>query len=271
MLLTPFLDNFGDERGLNIGDELHHVRSRHKSQNGGTPYKLVHKYTTTNHSVRMPPELTLETLAKNIEDVKVLVAKVAEDDNEHKEKEAKKAEHEKEEEKKMEAKKAKYSSAIKTAMEEDDHDKKMAMVKQAEDEYNDKKHEAFGDPDKKEHDANEDEKKEHDAQIASIIADKKKSLINQILTANRIINPASLKEIEARLKTAGITEIEKEWSIVKPFVAGVETSASVPQEKFVPYFANVTPADIDSSTLSAASPASDFNKFSTKELLEMDV
>ncbi len=234
------------------------------------PYKLVHKYTTTNVSVRMPPELSLEILAKNIENINSSMGKfiATEEDKEEKEKEAKKAEDEKKEEEKKEAKKAKYNSAIKVAMDEEDHEKKMAAIKKAQDEY-DEKHEAFGEPKDKKHEAmDEDEKKEHDAQIASIINEKKNSLIKQILTANRIVNPASLRDVETRLKTASITDIEKEWNILAPFIAGVEPQAQT-QEKVIPFFANIQPTEIDASQLNAASPPSDFNKFTTKELLEM--
>lgn len=216
----------------------------------------------------MPTELTLESLGKNIEDLKTLVAgiKVGGEEDEKKKLEAKKAEDEKKHEEKMEAKKAKYNAAIKAAAEEDDPDKKMAMVKSAQDEMDDKKHEAFGKPD--EHKATEEEK-EKNAQIASIINEKKNSMIKQILTANRIINPAGLVDVEARLKTASITEIQKEFDIVTPFIAGVPNQATQQPEKIIPYFANVDAHTIDSTTLTAASPDSEFANLSTKELLEM--
>jgi len=216
----------------------------------------------------MSAELTIESLGKDLVEMKTMLASFAatHDDKNHKEMEAKKAEDEKKEEEKMEAKKAKYSAALKAAMDEDNHEKKMAMVTAAEEEYNDKKHEAFGKPDD-EHKA-EEEKKEHEAQIASIINDKKQSMINQILTANRIINPQGLAEIEARLKVASITDVQKEFDIVTPFIAGVQTTAPLQQEKIVPFFANITPSDIDANQLSASSPDSDFTKLSTKDLLE---
>jgi len=220
----------------------------------------------------MPTELTLESLAKGIVEIKTLVAgiKVGEEEDEKKKMEAKKAEEEKKEEEKKEAKKAKYNSAIKAAMEEDDHEKKEAMVKRAMDELHDKK-EGMMDKDHNDHKNHEatDEEKEKDAQIASIINDKKNSLIAQILTANRLINPTGLDTIEARLKKASIAEVQKEFDIVKPFIAGVETPTPTVQEKIIPFYANITPADIDSSQLTASSPDSDFTKLSTKELLEV--
>ena len=232
----------------------------------------------------MQAELTLESLGKELHDIKVLVAakadneetpdekkaRVAEEEKDMKEHEAKVAMEDKKEDEKMEAKRATRDAAIKRAMEEPDTEKKDAAIKKAMEDYDHEKKEAFGKPDDK-HEAMDDEhKKEHEAQIASIINDKKNSLINQILTANRIINPTDVKSIEARLKTASITDIEKEWKIVKPFVAGTEsTPSTVPPEKFIPFYANITPADVDASQLNASSPDSEFSKLSTKELLEM--
>jgi len=219
------------------------------------------------------PEPTLEQLFKTIEglDTKLNTymasgIKVGQEEDEKKKMEAKKAEDEKKEKDKMEAKKAKYDAAIKSAMDEKDHDKKMAAIKAAMDEYDDK-HEAFGKPG--EHKAT-DEEKEKEAQIASIINDKKTSLIKQILSANRIGNPNGLKEVEARLKTASITDIQKEFDTIMPFIANT-TNQNIPQtqEKFIPYFGSTTPADIDNSQLNANSPDSDFNKLTTKELMEL--
>lgn len=221
----------------------------------------------------MIPEITLETLAKDITDLKTLAAgiKVGQEEDEKKKMEAKKAmdeEHKKEE--KKEAKHAKYNSAIKKAMEEDDHEKKEAMVKRAMEELHDEEHKA----DHENHDKNMDkheakDEKEKDAQIASIINDKKNSLIAQILTANRLINPNGLADVEARLKKASITKVQEEYNIVKPFISGVEqTTVTTPQQPVIPFYANISPADIDENSLTAASPDSDFAKLSTKELLE---
>ncbi len=220
------------------------------------------------------PEISLEQLSEKLEKMTkfatVMEARIAaQDETKEEEKEAKKAEEEKKEEEKMEAKKAKYNSAIKAANEETDHEKKVAMIKSANEEMEDKKHEAFGKPDEKKHEAEEEEKKENEAQIASIVNDKKLSLINQIKSANRIMNPTGLKEVEDRLKTASITEIEKEFNIVKPFIAGIETTHTVQPEKFIPFYANMTPQEVDTNQLSANSEASEFNKLTTRELLEM--
>lgn len=194
-------------------------------------------------------------------------ARVAMEEKNMKEHEAKVAQDDKKEDEKMEAKRAARDAAIKKAMEEPDTEKKEAMIKKAMDEYDHDKKEAFGKPDEHEKTAQEKEKDEH---VASILENDRQSMINQILTANRIINPASVQIIEARLKTASITDVKKELEIVKPFIAGVEqTPVTTPQEKFIPYFANITPADVDASQLNASSPDSEFNKISTKELLEM--
>jgi hypothetical protein len=182
-------------------------------------------------------------------------------------KDAKKAQDDKDEEEKKEAKRASRIAAIKKAMEEPTDEKKDAAIKKAMDDDHPKDHTANDDEDDKKEakTAEEKEEKEH---VASIIADAKKDYISKILTANTIMNPTGLKTVEARLKTASFSEIKKEWSVLQPAFEGA-TQKVTPQEKFVPYFANITPQDIDNTTLTASSPDSDFAKFSTKELLEM--
>lgn len=163
--------------------------------------------------------------------------------------------------------------AMRKAMEEPDDEKRHEKLKEAAHEYMEQDHhkEAMGP--RGEHGrgtrGREDEhekKEEREAQIASIIAEKKAGLVNQILTANRMINPAGLKDVEKRMKYASISEVEHEFNIIKPFIGGV-----IPQqqtEKFVPFYASMTPQDIDKSQLSASSPDSDFAQISTKELLK---
>lgn len=209
----------------------------------------------------MPQELTLETLGKNIADINVKLASFMADhtEEEKEKKEAKTAQDDKEDEEKKEAKK---TAALKKAMEEKDPKERDAAIKKAMDEHEDapkteKKDEKTAQDDK--------EEKEH---VASIISDARKDYVTKILTANSIMNPTGQKEVEARLKKASFTEIKKEWAIWQPAFEGA-TQQPTPQEKFVPYFANITPADIDNTTLTAASPDSEFAKFTTKELLEM--
>lgn len=218
----------------------------------------------------MAPELSLEQMAEAIQKMSVTANSMDKflamnEDHKDKDMSAKKAMEEKHEEEKMEAKKAKYNAAIKSAMEEDDHDKKEAMVKSAMDELHDK------------HDANHEqapidekkamEEKEKDAQIASIINDKKQQIIAKILTANTFMNPTGLKEVEARLKSASILDVEKEWNILAPAFEGAVAQPVQDTQKFIPYYANITPTDVDSSTLSASSSDSEFSKLSTAELL----
>ena len=198
-------------------------------------------------------DLTFESLAKDIKDVKVLVASfTAQHEDEDKKKlEAKKAQDDKQEEEKKEAK----TAAMKKAMDEKDEDKRDAAMKKAMD-MDDKEHK----------EATSDEDKEKEAQVASIIADKKQEFIQKILTANSIANPNNLKEIETRLKSASINEVKKEWSILAPMFEGAVKQQPT-QQKFVPFYANID--SIDDSQLNASSPDSDFNKISTKDLLEM--
>lgn len=220
----------------------------------------------------MPPELTLETLAKNVDDIKLMLGNYKSNDDEEKKKEAalKKAmeeKHDKEEEEKKEARRASKTAALKKAMDEPDDEKRDAAIKKAMD-YDDKdNHTAMheDDPKTEKKAMEEKEEKEH---VASIILDARNDYITKILTANSIMNPNGLKEIEAGLKTASFTEIKKTWAILQPAFEGA-VQQTTPQEKFVPYFANITPQDIDNTTLTAASPDSEFAKFTTKELLEM--
>lgn len=223
------------------------------------------------------PELTFETMAKDIKDTKLLVANFIADHNRdegnpktEQEKEAKKAQQEKEDtEKKEEAsKRASRIAAVKKAMEEPDDEKKDAAIRKAMDDGEKKDHTAQDEEEKKKEAKRAQDDKEEKEHVASIIADSRKDFISKILTANSIMNPTGLKSVEARLKTASFTDIKKEWAILQPGFEGA-VQQTPHQEKFVPYFANITPTDIDSSTLTAASSDSEFAKFSTKELLEM--
>jgi hypothetical protein len=139
-------------------------------------------------------------------------------------------------------------------MEEEDKDKRDAAIRKAMDDDTNPKEAT-------------DEEKEKEAQIASIIDDKKQDYIKQILTANKLINPQGLKAVEERVKSASISDLKKELEIVKPFIA--TTTTETKPESFVGYYANITPQDTDNETLTASSPDSEFNKFTTKELLEM--
>ncbi len=230
----------------------------------------------------MPAELSLESLGKDLIEIKTLVAGIkvgmheTEEDKEASKKAAKKAMDEEHEKEKMEAKKASRTAAMKKAMEEPIDEKRDAAMRKAMDEDH-KEHDAMmNDHDKhKDHSAMHDEKdhkamdekKEKDAQIASIIQDKKNSIIAKILTANTIMNPTAVKAVEKRLKEASIVDVEKEWNILKPAFEGSVAQTTQP-EKVIPFYANIT-ADIDENQLNASSPDSDFAKLSTKELLEV--
>ncbi len=221
-------------------------------------------------------ELTFESMAKDIKDTKVLVANFIADHKRdegdpktEQEKEAKKAQDEKEEDEKKEAtKRAARIAAVKKAMEEPDDEKKDAAIRKAMDDDHPKDHTAMDEEEKKKEAKKAMDEKEEKEHVASILEDKKQDYIKKILTANSIMNPTGMKAVEARLKTASFTEIKKEWTILQPGFEGA-VQQSTPQEKFVPYFANITPTDIDGSTLTAASSDAEFAKFSTKELLEM--
>lgn len=235
----------------------------------------------THYDTSLSAEITLETLAKSITDMQTMMTGFKAMDENHKDKEkeaaAKKAMDEKKmDDDKKEAKKAALQAAINKAMDEKDEVKKEAAIKKAMDDY-DEKHKAM--MDKEEH----DKPKSHDASyIASLITKDKKILITKILTANKMLSPQNLPDVEARIKTASIEDLQKEWDVMQPFAAAVMPELAeggngiqlqqIPTRQGTPptpYFANIhemNPGTVDSSMLTANSPPSDFNKISTKEL-----
>jgi len=218
----------------------------------------------------MAEQITLEGLAKKLDDVsKFMTVYKADHETDEKEKDAaaKKAQDEKEENDKKEAKRAaSYRSALKKAMDEDDDKKMESAVKKAMEDHCPNKKEAMDDDHPKDHTAMDEEDKEHKAHVASIIEDKKQDYIKKILTANTIFNPTNLKAIEARLKKASITKVKEEWSVLAPAFEGA-VEQRPPQQKFVPFYANAGQTDADQ--LNASSPDSEFAKLSTKEITEM--
>lgn len=236
----------------------------------------------------MDGELSLEQLASKLDSTLKIASTLKADmdemkknhegqTEEEKEKMAKKAQEEKMEEEKKEARGNRYK-ALKTAMEEPDEKKRDAAIKAAMDEHNHKEMEGMDNnllhQDRshieKEGQTDEEKKEEH-AAVASILKEKKADYITKILTANKIFNSGEVKAIQKRLKTANISELEKEWSHVKPFVANIpNTPKEQYQQDFIPFFASMGNAEeIDAAQLNANSPDSAFAKLSTKELLEM--
>jgi len=235
----------------------------------------------------MDGELSLEQLASKL-DATLKIAGTLKADmdemkknhegqtEEEKDKEAKHAQEEKMEEEKKEARGNRYK-ALKAAMDEPDEEKRDAAIKAAMDEHDHKEKEAMDnnllhqDKSHIEKEGQTDEEKEEHAAVASILKEKKADYINKILTANKIFNPSEVKEIQKRLKKANISELEKEWSHVKPFVANMPNAPQEKsQEQFIPFFASMGNAEeIDAAQLNANSPDSAFAKLSTKELLEM--
>ncbi len=237
----------------------------------------------------MPPELTLESLALTLDSIQKTANNMQDKmermkdnlpDGNHgaqtdEDKEKMEAQEKMEEEKKeaLKGRRARRDAAIKAAQEMDDEDKKDAAIKAAMDYMNhdEKKSKYKGqDDDENKNEAQTDEEKEEHAAVASILKEKKFDYINKILTANKIFNPGEVKAIEKRLKKANISELEKEWTHVKPFVANVPNAPQEKPEPFIPYFASImSPEEIDASQLNANSPDSAFAKLTTKELLEM--
>lgn len=226
------------------------------------------------------PELTLEQLYTQLNTVGTKVddyiasQKKAMTEKEKEKEAAKKAmDDKKEHEEAKKAKLAKFEAAMKKAMDETDDEKKDAAIKKAMHDYDDD-HKAMHDDDK-DHKAMTDEEKEEKASVASILGDKKEEIRMKILTANKLINPLGLKDVEARIKTASFTDLQKEWKTIEPFVGSTvgQQSAEVPQEKVIPPMfsaAMLNPEVTDLNQLNASSPVESFANFSTKELLEMN-
>lgn len=237
----------------------------------------------------MDGELSLETLASKLDSTLKIASTLKADmdemkkdheaqNDDDKDKKAKKAQHDEEE--KKEARGNRYN-ALKTAMEEPNEEKRDAAIKAAMDEHDHKEKDAQSkDPSEnvthsekphiEKEGQTEEEKKEEHAAVASILKEKKADYISKILTANKIFNSGEVKAIEKRLKKANISELEKEWSHVKPFVASMPNAPKEQSQDFIPFFASMGNAEeIDAAQLNANSPDSAFAKLSTKELLEM--
>ncbi len=217
----------------------------------------------------MPQELTLETLAKNMDSINLKLAAVLKADHEEddKAKDAKKAQDDKDDDEKKEAKRASRIAAVKKAMEEPTDEKKDAAIRKAMDDDEPKDHTAQDDEDDKKEAKKAQDDKDDKEHVASIIEDSKQSYIKKILTASNIFNPQGVKALEKKLKTASIKEVKNHWSILSPaFEGAVQTPAA--EKPFVPFYASGNEG-IDNSQLNASSPDSDFGKLSTKELLEM--
>ena len=238
-------------------------------------------------------ELTLEEMAKKIDDLTKVATniKTAQDEKNEKDKEAKHAQDNEKEEERKEARKAsrgRRDAAIRLAMEEKDDEKKDAAIKLAQDEY-DKEHKAMDEKDEK-HDAMDndehepkdkeaqynDEKKEHDAQIASIVGDKKSEIDNKILAAAKIMNPTGVEALAKELKKNKFTASKKMLDDMTKiygteFIGSIPNTTTVKQETPAPYFmaGAMSPQDVDKSQLNANSPDSEFAKLSTEELLKM--
>ncbi len=241
----------------------------------------------------MAPELTLEEMAKKIDDLTKVATniKTAQDEKNEKEKEAKHAQDTEKEEERKEARKAsrgRRDAAIRLAMEEKDDEKKDAAIKRAQDEYDkehkamdekDEKHDAMDDEhEPKDHDAQmtDDEKKEHEAQIASIVGDKKWEIDNKILAAAKVMNPTGVEALAKELKKNKFTASKKMLDDMtkiygEEFIGSVQNIPSVKQETPAPYFmaSAMNPQDVDANQLNANSPDSEFAKLSTEELLKM--
>jgi hypothetical protein len=228
-------------------------------------------------------ELTLEQLASKVDDVSKIATKLetfmAEHDKHEHDEKAKKAMEDKKHE---EARKAKKTAALKKAMEEPDDEKRDAAIRKAMEEDKDDEHKESSHKgtvmDEHDHDNHkgmkDDEKKDHEAAIASVIEKERTDLMTKIMTANRLLDPTSLKAVEERVKSASIQELQTEWKTIEPFVGNTMLSPAdtQTQQPAIPFFmAGVTgdAGQFDKNQLNANSPDSEFAKLSTKEIMEM--
>lgn len=226
----------------------------------------------------MTGELSLEEMGTKINDFTTKLdgfiasyGKKAEHENEkNKEHEAalKKAQEEKEEEKR-EAKRAKLEDDIHDAMDEDDHDKKEAAIKKAMDEY------SHGEdkPKTEKHEATTEEKEEKE-HVAAIIKDKKLDIDKQILQAAIMSNPAGIPALKTELEKGTYSASIKMYDSMKKMFgenifqahSNIPTTVTAPPPFFMA--SSISPESIDTNQLNASSPAMDFSKLSSKDLLD---
>ena len=185
-------------------------------------------------------------------------ARVAQEEDEKKEAQ--------EDEEKKEARKARYS-AMKSAMDENDEEKRDAAMKKAMEQEDPTTNTTTNEKEAK--GQTEEEKEEH-AAVASIIGDKRQEYITKILSANKLFNASNINSVEKRVRKASLTSLKKEYKTILPFIGAAKTEQPPAQAPpVIPFFASMmTPEEVDKSQLTASSPDSAFANLSTKELLK---
>ncbi len=228
----------------------------------------THKQVSTMMDIKTKDH-PLHQAQNNHDDPENKEGKTAMDDDDHKEgmdNHDKDQHNSMDEEHEKEARKARYS-AMKTAMDEHDEEKRDAAMRQA----MEQKDPTTNTTTNQKEAMDEDEKEEH-AAVASIIGDKRQEYITKILSANKLFNASEINSVEKRVRKASLTTLKKEYKTILPFIGGAkaEQQPAAAAPPVIPYFASMmTPQDVDASQLTASSPDSAFANLSTKELLEM--
>lgn len=230
----------------------------------------------------MSTQPTYEDLVTQVNGMKVLLAEVKDELKDKKEatddedkkveaafKQAKRAMKDDEKEHKAaEDDKEKVKDAFKIAEDETDPEKKKDAMKKAMDEKDDydKKHA------KKAEDEPKTEKKdpERDAKIATLEDKYKEPIIQKILQATTIVDPANVDMRLKQLNAASLSTVEEEWNKIKPFVANIiPETASVTSQGMIPFQASITSDINEGDIFSASADTVDFSKMSTEKILEM--
>lgn len=214
-------------------------------------------------------ELTasVKTLTDELTSLKVLVAKKGQDnDDDDKEMEAfLKAKAEMDEDEKEatedEEKRDAVRKAFKVATDETDEDKKHEAMKKAQemkDEHDEAKKARKA---KKGQDEDEKDDTETATKLASLERKYAKPIIAKILNAAKSFEPNNYKNIERKLKTASLSEVEAIWESKKPYIAalGLE-NVIVPgiETPMIPFQA---------SSITGEEAETDFAKMDSEKLL----
>ncbi|MEK0336976.1 MAG: hypothetical protein QQN41_06025 [Nitrosopumilus sp.] len=214
-------------------------------------------------------ELTasVKTLTDELTSLKVLVAKKGQDDNnDHDEMEAflkAKAEMDDEEKEATEddEKREAVRKAFKVATDETDEDKKHEAMKKAQ-EMKDEDDARKAKKAKKGQDEEEDPTHTVEAtKLANLERKYAKPIITKILNAAKNFEPNNYKQIEKKLRTASLPEVEEIWESKKPYIAalGLENSnESTPTMGMIPFQA---------SSITGEPEETDFAKMDSEKLL----
>lgn len=166
----------------------------------------------------------------------------------------------------------KVKDAFKKAEDETDKDKKKEAMKKAlemEEDYKKSKKARKGEDAPKE---NVDKEKEHEAKIASIVM-KKIPIMNKILEATKLIDPANYGKVEKELTAATLQECEVRLATIQPYIAatGLAHKTAEPQAMpgMIPFQASSAVGENPANIFEAGVDEIDFSKISTKAIMEM--